>query len=417
MQRVARTMLILLVFSLVASGILMLYSTSYAAFNQEKLVRQASWILLSAGGVLILRKVDYHILCRNSWIWILLIGMTLGYLGLAHIFHRFAFPFTGGVKGAYRWLIFGPIRLQPSEFAKIAIILFLAHYYAKNARFTLEFMRGVLYPMAIVGAIMGLVLLGGSLSVTVITGSMVFFMAFIAGVRLRYLAPAVVVVVIAVVGAVHIAREGPILPSPERAPSVAHGSRTGATSETGQRLRRIRSWLYPEEYQKADGYQLWNSFLALGSGGWHGLGPTNSRMKQRYLPEAHTDFIVSVLGEELGFVAVLMLVVAYLLLTFSALWMAGLAVDREGSLICSGVGLSLGLHAFVNIGVVTGFLPTTGVTAPFVSYGGSNILASGIGVGLVLSVSRISEQVLLAKEQQQNAERSMVPPPLRHLFQ
>ncbi len=418
MHSVARNMLLLLVAVLVAFGIVMLYSTSYAAFGQKILVKQISWILLAGVGALVLRKIDYHVLCRHSWIWLLLVGAPLGYLGLAHCLGGYQFPFTGGVKGAFRWMIFGPIRLQPSEFAKIAIILFLASYYARKEDVVLDGKRGVVYPMIPVGIVMVLVLLGGSLSVTVITGSMVFFMAFIAGVRLRYLTPVVLAVAVAVIAAVLITRPETARPPLRSAPAAARV--TGAQpphSEIDRRLDRIRAWRYPDDYQRSRGYQLWHSFLALGSGGWGGLGFTHSRMKQRYLPEAHTDFIVSIVGEELGFLVILALVLAYLLLALSILWLAGLAADPEGRLICSGVGLSLGLHAFVNLGVVSGVLPTTGVTIPFLSYGGSSIVASGIGIGLVLSVSRISEQIWLAKEQAERAAGPRVPLPVPHLFQ
>jgi cell division protein FtsW len=226
-------------------------------------------------------------------------------------------------------------------------------------------LRGFLKPMVAVGFVAGLILLGGDLSSTAITGWVIFGLAFVGGVRLRYLFIVLLAGLVMAGTAIKL--------SPER-------------------ISRITSYRNPEEVQATDGYQLWHSQLALGSGGWRGLGFTNSRMKRYYLPEAHTDFIVAIIGEELGFLGVASLVILYAGLMTSAFWLAALAPDREGMLICTGVALLLGLQALVNVSVVSGFCPTTGVTAPFLSYGGSSIVASLLGIGLTLSVSRISEQ-------------------------
>jgi len=143
--------------------------------------------------------------------------------------------------------------------------------------------------------------------------------------------------------------------------------------------------------------------LALGSGGWLGLGITQSRMKQYYLPEAHTDFIVAIVGEELGFIGVASLIGLYCLLAVSIFAMATLAQAKSAVMMCVGIGWALTFQAFVNIGVVSGFGPTTGVTAPFLSYGGSSMLGCMVSVGLLLSVSRIGEQEAL--EQRLHDER------------
>jgi cell division protein FtsW len=156
-------------------------------------------------------------------------------------------------------------------------------------------------------------------------------------------------------------------------------------------MRRFTVYRNPEQSQNAEGYQLWHSQLALGSGGLGGLGFTRSRMKQHYLPEAHTDFIVAIVGEELGFAAVAALILVYCLLVGAVLWAGALSGDRTGVLLCVGVALSIGFQAFVNISVVSGFCPTTGVTAPFLSYGGSSMLALMTSIGLVLNVTLVSE--------------------------
>lgn len=374
MHGLARTSLVILIGLLLLFGIVMLYSTSYAEFGEEMLSKQLTWIAIGSIFCVGLWRCDYRVLGRYSWIAVVLVGLALGYLALAFMLYRVPFvprsfvakmPFIGGpIKGAFRWLKLPGASLQPSEFAKPIILLFLADYFGRRTRHLHEFNRGFLRPMGIAGAILVLIFLGKDLSSTIIVGGLVFIMAFVAGVQLRYL------VIVGMAGAIL-------------------GGLALASDE--ERMRRLTAFRDPEQCAQAEGYQLWCSQLAMGSGGKKGLGLTNSRMKQYYLPEAHTDFIVAIVGEELGFAAVSALILVYFLVMASAFWLGTLAHDRQGALICIGIGLSVGIHAFVNIGVVSGFGPTTGVTAPFLSYGGSSMIKSLIGIGLVLSVSRISE--------------------------
>jgi len=392
MHRTARTFLLALVASLLIFGITMLYSTSYAAFAERMLARQLTWVAAGSLGAVLLWRTDYRWLGRRSWILLILVSVALAYLALAFVLYKLPFipntfagslPFIGGpTKGSFRWLRLGPFSLQPSEFAKLILILFLADYFGRRARHIMEFRRGFLHPMLVAGAVLALIFLGKDFSTTVIGGAVVMNLAFIAGVRLRYLTIVGIVGILFAVAA--------LWSSPER-------------------MRRLTVFRNPERHQYTDGYQLWCSQLALGSGGVRGLGFTSSRMKQFYLPEAHTDFIAAIVGEELGFVAVGALILAYCLLVGAAFWLAALAPDRQGALLCMGIGLSIGLHAFVNVSVVSGFCPTTGVTAPFLSYGGSSMLASLLGVGLLLSVSRVSEAESLAHAERGRALTEFAP--------
>jgi cell division protein FtsW len=353
-------------------GLTMLYSTSYAVYGEEKMLRQMVWTVIGTAGALIAGALDYRRLIRYGWPLLGIAALALLYLAVANVLHHLggtardiagALPFVSGLHvGSARWLGISFVRIQPSEFAKVAIILFLAYYFGLHARHLGTFYQGFFKPMAAVGVVGLLILLGGDLSTTAITGGMVGILAFVAGVRLRYLLLIALAGIVLGVAAIRI--------SPER-------------------MARITSYRNPEAHQQDEGYQLWFSQLALGSGGWRGLGFTNSRMKHRYLPEAHTDFIVAIIGEELGFLGVAAVLVLYIFLTLSTLWIGILAPDREGLLLCCGVALSFGLHAFVNIGVVSGFLPTTGVTAPLISYGGSSVVGALLEVGLVMSVSRV----------------------------
>lgn len=380
MHRVVRGVLVALVLLLLLSGVAMLYSTSFAGFSEYYLKRQAMWVGL--GGVLaaVLAVTDYRRLSRVSLVLMGLVAMALAYLALAHLLYKVHLtrglvahlPLVGGpTKGGFRWLHLGPFSLQPSEFAKPVLVLFLAEYYQTRARHTEEWRRGFLVPLVCCGVVIGLIFLGKNLSTTVITGTIMAVMMFVAGVRLRYL------LALAAVGVVLFA---------------------AAVKSSPEYFRRMTIYRNPEPAQKEEGYQLWHSQLALGSGGWFGQGFTQSRMKQYYLPEAHTDFIVAIVGEELGFAAVAALILVYCLLGGTIFAMASLARSKRAVLTCVGLGWALAFQAFVNIGVVSGFGPTTGVTAPFLSYGGSSMLSCMASVGLLLSVSRISEQEALAAD-------------------
>ena len=454
MHNLSRTILLILVLILVTTGLVMLYSTTYARSGMSQLALQCIWLVAAITAATVLSRTDYHFLCKYAWFFLLLAWVPLLYLAGVHLLAKAHCPagilnvvacLTDEVKGAYRWLKFGPIRIQPSEFVKICLILFLAYYFGRNTRhlqlpdrrgtfawwdfpgrirqLAKDAWRGSLIPL-IIGAVVALsVMMGGSVSVAVITVGVVFTVAFVAGVPLRVFGwiaiwPFLFVFLIApwLVFTSSLPEHHEAAPPPPitttaspHAPVTITAEPEGASAKLikgvlgDARSRRVFSWLDPEEQAKTvvsedgkksggGGYQLWMSMLALGSGSWTGLGFTESRMKKFYLPEAHTDFIVAVIGEELGFLAVFLLILCYILLVGTCFWMAALAADKEGTLICAGIGASFGLHAFFNIAVVSGFIPTTGITAPFVSYGGSNLLASGIGVGLLLSVSRFAQR-------------------------
>jgi len=375
MHRTASTVLLMLVLLLLLFGTVMLYSTSYTAFETGKLARQLTWIAMGGIGALVLWRLDYRPIARMSWVFIVLVALSLAYLAAVALLYKTELiprdmvaklPLVGGpIKGSFRWLRFGPASLQPSEFAKLFLVLFLADYYNRRARHAHEIWRGFLRPLAIAGFVIGLVFLGKDLSTTAITGAIVLSVMFVAGVRLRYLG------LVAIFGLLFVGVM--IKASPER-------------------MARMMAFRDPEAHQYDDGYQLWVSQLALGSGGVGGVGFTKSRMKQLYLPEAHTDFIVAIIGEELGFAGIMFVLTLYACTMLAAFWIGLQAVDRTGLLLGVGVGLGIGLQAFVNISVVSGFCPTTGVTAPFLSYGGSSMLAALLSIGILLSVARIAEQ-------------------------
>jgi len=306
----------------------------------------------------------------SPWFMILAVLLLIAALG---------FP---AVKGAHRWIKIPHIgNIQPSELAKLAMALFLARFCADKMRnvsnFTLwgglrALLKGNLQVFwsewgaminvcAWCGILMVMVMVGKDLGTTTLLGIVLVSTLFLAGLKLRY----VVVPVICVPPlAVYI---------------IKH--------HDPMRWARITSFLNPEQYLKDDGYQLWNSLLALGSGGWSGVGFMASRLKHKYLPEAHTDFILSIVGEELGMVGLCCVVVCYLVILFAAVKIAINASTRQGMFLGSSLAALVSLQAFINIGVVSGMLPTKGMPAPFISYGGSNLLMSMVATSLLLSIA------------------------------
>ena len=356
-------------------GLVMLYSTTAAIYGEQKLTYQLVWTVVGIAVALLIHKLDYRRLGAASHVLLFLVTVPLIYLAVIHVLARSGvaesalsgLPLIGDgpTKGTYRWLKIGNRTIQPSEFAKLVIILYLARYYGTNPRYVRSLRKGLLRPMAIVGFVIVAILLGGSLSVTVITGCVVTTLLFIAGIRLRYFVALSAIGLLLIMVVVKI--------SPVRA-------------------SRFVSYRNPEKYKQTSGYQLYSSQLALGSGYWFGKGFNQSRMKEYYLPESHTDFIMAIVGEELGFSAILVVSTLYLLFVGAAFLIGGLAVDREGMLLACGIGVTIGLHSFINIGVVSGFVPTTGITAPLVSYGGSNMLMTWAAVGFLASIVRITQQ-------------------------
>jgi cell division protein FtsW len=371
LRRAGGLALLFSVLALTLFGIVMLYSTSSATEGERLLLKQVRWILMGLVGGGVMYLLDYRWLCRRRGRLLLVVALPLAYLAAAHILWLAgrrdvveAMPLVHGVNGAFRWLFVGPVSIQASEFTKLALVVFMAGYYGSHPRWAPQFVRGVVKPFIIIGGVLMLLLLGGSLSLTMITGAMVLGVWFVAGGRLRYF------VIMGLLSALLI---GIVL-----------------NLSTERLVRVTNSWLHPEEHRRTTGYQLYHSQLALGSGGSTGLGFNRSRMKERYLPEVHTDFILAIVGEELGYVGMLAVMSCYLLLFGAGCVLSMTAVDRQGTLLGVGICLGLALQAVINIGVVSGALPTTGVTAPLISYGGSSVLVTWLGVGLLGSIARVA---------------------------
>ncbi len=264
--------------------------------------------------------------------------------------------------GASRWIDLGPVTLQPSEFMKFAMVVFVATVLSRKWS-RLDDPVHLLIPLApVVGLVAALIILQRDLGTTIIVCGSVFLMLFIAGVRGKYLGVA-----------------------------AAIGAAGGALLIFGESYRRARfvdAWLNPMADAKGAGYQLIQGLIALGSGGWFGVGLGNSRQKWDYLPNAHSDFIFAIIGEELGLIGALVVLATFIVLLYAGVRIAVRAPDTFGRLLAGGVTCWIGLQTIINLGAVTGLLPITGVPLPFVSFGGTALVVTLAGIGLLASVAR-----------------------------
>jgi cell division protein FtsW len=360
MNKAAATLLAVTL-ALVTIGVVMLFSVS-APQTREKygdpyymLKRQAIWLVVGAVGCVTVATMPYQRL-RQYAPWL------LG--GCAVLLLLVLIPHVGiKVNGARRWLGAGGIRFQPADFAKIALVLWLAHYLAKEKRRLDRFGRGFAVPMGVTGFTLLLILAEPDFGTTALLAAVTFCLMFIGGVRVRYLAPTILSGLLAF-GVL-------IMHNPVR-------------------KARMLAFMDLEKYKAGPGYQVWQAILAFGSGGLSGLGLGNSRQKMFYLPESHTDFIFPIIGEELGLVGALIILFAFVVLFVCAVVISINATEPFGQFLGMGVALLLGLQTIINIGVVTAWLPTKGLPLPFISYGGSNLVVNLVSVGILLSIFRRS---------------------------
>jgi len=267
------------------------------------------------------------------------------------------------VNGATRWLGVGGFNIQPSEFAKLAFVLWFAREVVRRAEAIRVTPIGAIKPLAVLGVVSVLLLLEPDHGAIFVLCGTVFAMLFLAGVALNRYTVLAGAVVLALAAAVLLHKEYVLL--------------------------RLTSFIDPFADPFGGGFQLTQSLIAIGRGGWFGVGLGESVQKLFYLPEAHTDFLFAVLAEEFGLVGMLTIVGLYTFVVLRALAIGGRAGAAQSPFAASlayGIGLLLGLHAFVNIGVNIGALPTKGLTLPLMSYGGSNLLASAVGIGILIRI-------------------------------
>lgn len=325
------------------------YGTSFWYFN-----RQAIYAVVGIGMMLVAARTPYR-LWRHVALPLLILLVPVMLLTLH--------PSIGSsLYGAARWIDLGPITLQPSEFAK-PLVLFAAAAILTRPWRDLTRPRDVLLPLGpVVALVAGAVLLQRDLGTTLIICGAVFLVTFAAGVPGRFLATGLVAAL----------------------PVVAYF----IFGTTYRRTRFLEAWLNWELDPSGAGWQLRQGLIALGSGGWSGVGLGNSRQKWEYLPNAHSDFVFAVLGEELGLVGALAVLVLFGALLWAGIRIAFRTPDPFGRLVAAGVTGWIGLQTLVNLGAVTGLLPITGVPLPFLSFGGTALVVTLGGVGVVASVAR-----------------------------
>jgi cell division protein FtsW len=377
MNKAAITLLVVTLM-LLTIGVVMLFSTSslqardrYGDSNYL-LKRQLAWLVVGAAGCVAAAGLPYPKL-RGACLPSLIVALiSLALVLVPHL----------GVKvgGARRWLGFGGVRFQPSELAKLVLVVWLAHWLAKQKRRIGQLGRGFVVPVAVAGGMMLLVFAEPDFGSTALLASVAFAMMFVAGVRLRFLMPAIFA---GVAGFTALVIHNPV------------------------RSIRLLAFLDLEKYKQGAGYQVWQAILAFGSGGINGLGLGNSRQKMFYLPEAHTDFIFPIVGEELGLVGTLAILACFAALVACGMTISLRAPDLFGQYLGFGTTLLIALQALINIGVVTAWLPTKGLPLPFISFGGSNLVMNLVAIGILLSIFRHGAAESQNEEQEFFARRAV----------
>ena len=352
-MKVAVTTLAFCVAALLALGLVMLYSSSVTQVGGHYLMMQLIWCAFGFTLCVTATALDYQLLKKIAAPIFILALLLLLLVLVPHIGRK--------INGARRWFAFHGVRFQPSELGKIALIIMLAWYGDRYQRQMQTWKRGILFPGALIALTLGLVFVEPDRGTTILLAAVSGMMLLIAGVRLKCI---VLPVLLGVAGL---------------AVSLLHDP---------MRLRRIFGWWDMEQHKDGVGYQAYQAMIALGSGGWTGLGLGNGRQKLGFVPEDHTDFIFSIIGEELGLIATLLVVLAFVVIAICGIYIALRARDPFGSLLAAGVTFLISLQAAINIGVVTSALPNKGLPLPFISYGGSNLLAMLTCVGLLFSIAR-----------------------------
>ena len=360
-MKVAVTTLAFCAAALLALGLVMLYSSSWALLNRSThvetgahdLIMQLIWCAVGFVFCVTATALDYQLLKKFVWpvfafALLLLVAVFVPHIGRAS-------------HGAHRWIGLGPFTFQPSELGKVTLIIVLAWYGDRYQRQMHTFKRGIIYPAALAGVILGLIFIEPDRGTTILLCAVTGTMLLIAGVQWKH------VFIPTALGAAGLVA------------SILHDP---------MRMGRIMAWRHPQDHLNGAALQAQQAMLGLGNGGWFGVGLGNGVRKFGWLPEIHTDFIFANIGEELGLIATLFVVVAFVVMAICGIYIAMHARDTFGFLLASGITFLISLQAAINIGVVTSALPNKGLPLPFISYGGSNLLAMLTCIGLLFSVAR-----------------------------
>ncbi|WP_077622145.1 putative lipid II flippase FtsW [Sediminibacillus massiliensis] len=341
-------------------GIVMVYSASmvvavvtYDVPSNYFLIKQLQWFALGLFLYVFFSMFAYRHYAR------LVKLIVIGMVGLLLVVKLFGVA----TNNAQSWLQIGSLRIQPAEFVKIGLILYLASVYSKKQKYIDDFNKAVLPPLILTGIIVGLIVLQPDIG----TAAVVFLIAcsviFSSGIRFKHLA----ILAATGIGLVGLAATQMV---------------------TTERISRFTGAYKPFEDPDLAGYHLIQSYLAIGTGGITGEGLGQGVQKLGYLPEPHTDFIMAVIAEELGFIGVIIVIGLLATIVLRGFYIARICDDSFGSLVAIGISSMIGIQSFINLGAMSGLLPITGVTLPFVSYGGSSLLQLMISVGILNNIAR-----------------------------
>jgi len=349
--------IMLMAIALTCFGVVMVYSASSVMAAKRFhdgfffLKRQGLFALLGFGIMLLVMRIDYH-----TWKRIAVPALLLCLVLLCMVL----IPGIGGrAGGSSRWIKLPGFNLQPSEMAKLALIMYMAYSLEKKQDKVKSLTAGFIPYMIVLMFLISLLVLQPDLGGALTLASVAMVMLFAAGTRLVYIFSMMLLA----------------------APFLIY------KLSTGYHKGRMEAFLNPWSDPEGKGFQIIQSWLALGTGGLFGQGLGEGKQKLFYLPEAHTDFILSVVGEELGFIGVVVIIGMFFLLVQRAMRIAMAAPDTFGRFLALGIAVLFGIEATVNMGVVTGLLPTKGLALPFISYGGSSLLISLFAVGILLNIS------------------------------
>lgn len=357
-DRTPDIILLLVTLILVTVGTAMIYSSSsIIALEKFKdgqyfLKKQIFFVILGLISMVLLTKIDYTTWKKAAYPGIILSLILLMLLFIPHV----------GLKrgGATRWLNLGVFSFQVSEMVKIAMVVFLAHLLARKAHLLKKFSRGILIPSAITAVVISLILLEPDFGTAVIIASILILMLCLAGSRithLMFLAAAFIPVGVWLI------------------------------FHKGYRLARLTVFLDPWKDAGNSGFQIIQSLISFGSGGTFGVGIGDGMQKLFYLPQPHTDFILSIIAEESGFIGVSIVIILFSIFVFRGFMIAMKAPDLFGMLLAAGLTMVIAMESFINIAGVMGLIPLKGLALPFLSYGGSSFVMSMIAVGILLNIS------------------------------
>ena len=340
-------------------GLIMILSASLVSKDSPFLYfqKQLTWAAIGVAAFIVFSRLDYKRL--RGWGYVLLAAVVI-------LLFAVLIPGLGVmVGGSSRWLRLGPIQIQPSEIAKLALILFAADVFSrKEERKLREFSHSALPMIPALAFLALLIMAQPDMGTTMLLGFIGLGMLFVAGAPMRYMIG---------IGGV--------------------GAAVAAAAALGEPYRRARvlSFLDPWADPLNTGYQTIQSLIAVGSGGFFGVGLGASRQKWMYVPNAHTDFIYAILGEEMGLLGTISVLAMFAFIAYLGIRVARAAPDRFGMLIATGITIWISVQALVNIGAVTAALPITGVPLPLVSFGGSSLVISLVGMGILVNIARQSK--------------------------